>query len=266
MEEGIEMLNSYKTGKPNARLLEGSFLRDQSKQIKDNIIESYPQIIDIGCECIIGIQLMSFQGDVFNPSTMRVALSIFALDLFITAIDADGFDKLNGKWPFSMYNSFEVGESSNTQQGGGGSASIGSGHTHEGDSGFEFHERGFYDNNRNWLYYRGYYDSNGQWHDYEHGYYDNHGNWHNYDQGNVDKDDNESDNGGDGGSVAGGSGHTNVGGPVPVTRGRFEQYGFYDDNDNFHHFYGYFDSNEQWHNYEHGYYYDAHGNWRNVNQ
>lgn len=153
MEEGIEMLNTYKAGIRNAGLLRGSIFGDQSKQIKDNITKSYSQITDIGCECIIGIQLMSFQGDVFNPFTMRVALSIFAIDLFITAINADGFDKLNGKWPFSMYNSFEVGESSNTQQGGGGSASIGSGHTHEGDSGFEFHDHGFYDNNRNWLYY-----------------------------------------------------------------------------------------------------------------
>ena len=61
-----------------------------------------PQLIDIGCECIIGITQMSSLG-VFAFALPKPAFSIFAVDLFITSIKADGFDHLVGKWPFAMY-------------------------------------------------------------------------------------------------------------------------------------------------------------------
>ncbi|KAF7637561.1 hypothetical protein Mgra_00003081 [Meloidogyne graminicola] len=56
---------------------------------------------------------MCTYGDYVNCHTIKPALSIFSLEMFITSIDADGFDHLLGKWPFVMSNYFDGGENSN---------------------------------------------------------------------------------------------------------------------------------------------------------
>uniref|UniRef100_A0A1I8B8E0 Uncharacterized protein n=1 Tax=Meloidogyne hapla TaxID=6305 RepID=A0A1I8B8E0_MELHA len=68
------------------------------------------------CECTYGLSQLCELGNVVNCHSIKGVLSIFAVDLFVTAIDVDGFDHLLGKWPFHIYKNFE--ENENLNQGG----------------------------------------------------------------------------------------------------------------------------------------------------
>ena len=78
-------------------------LKDTIKEKVRYDSESLIKLKEHGTECTVGIIQICQQADVINCYTMKPALSMFIVELFITSVNSDGFDHLLDKWPFWMY-------------------------------------------------------------------------------------------------------------------------------------------------------------------
>ena len=67
------------------------------------------------CECTYGIYQLCEQGGPVDCYSIKAVLSMMAVDIFVTAIQVDGFDFLLGKWPFHIYK-YEGGVNQQGQQ------------------------------------------------------------------------------------------------------------------------------------------------------
>ncbi|KAF7637559.1 hypothetical protein Mgra_00003077 [Meloidogyne graminicola] len=121
LQKGIQLLSDNKSRHACSLYLPHF---EDSSNIKEIMIEnmavSIPQLErqlnEIACESTIAIREMCAYGEFVDCHTIKPALSIFAVEIFITAIFDFGFHHLLGKWPFSTSPiHFHRGESSNTR-------------------------------------------------------------------------------------------------------------------------------------------------------
>ncbi|KAF7637564.1 hypothetical protein Mgra_00003082 [Meloidogyne graminicola] len=99
---GLKFLPFLKNFEFDSELLK-KFPPEIKKKIKQNI---YQNLKDIGCEITLAVKTLCEQVSV-NCNQIKPALSIFAVDIFITSIMANDFDKLAGKWPIAIFKNFD---------------------------------------------------------------------------------------------------------------------------------------------------------------
>uniref|UniRef100_A0A915MA85 Uncharacterized protein n=1 Tax=Meloidogyne javanica TaxID=6303 RepID=A0A915MA85_MELJA len=126
IKEGAQIKHNYKTTSDNIAFLPGIGFKvdhdnmgniiEKAKYLKDDLMK---ELARIACKVTIIIAQLCHGEPHIECLLLEPALTIFAVELFITTIFADGFDHLVGKWPISMYKNFEEGESSH--RGGNGS-------------------------------------------------------------------------------------------------------------------------------------------------
>ena len=66
------------------------------------------KLMDNAAECLVGVMHFCRQGQPIDSISLKSALSIFAVEMFLTSIEVDGFDHLLGKWPIYFYKNFEA--------------------------------------------------------------------------------------------------------------------------------------------------------------
>uniref|UniRef100_A0A1I8B8Y5 Uncharacterized protein n=1 Tax=Meloidogyne hapla TaxID=6305 RepID=A0A1I8B8Y5_MELHA len=113
VDEGIRNLKTCKNRnvKINLKFLEEfEFESNIKKHIREKVISDIEKIKINATECQLGILHLCRQARPIDCHSLNAALSIFAVDLFLTSIEVDGFDHLLGKWPIYIFKNFEVEE------------------------------------------------------------------------------------------------------------------------------------------------------------
>nr|CAD2166530.1 unnamed protein product [Meloidogyne enterolobii] len=118
LEKSVKSLKEYKNAKRNKKYFtEFDFNRDVIKQHVidyDAIDGLLVEIMENACEIQYGVSRLCEQGGPVNCYSIKGSLSMFAVELFVTAIEVDGFDFLLGKWPFHIFR-YQVEENVNQQ-------------------------------------------------------------------------------------------------------------------------------------------------------
>uniref|UniRef100_A0A915M5N9 Uncharacterized protein n=1 Tax=Meloidogyne javanica TaxID=6303 RepID=A0A915M5N9_MELJA len=118
LQKSVKYLKEYKNAKRNKKCFtQFDFKLDVIKQHivdYDAIDASYLEIKENACEIQYGIYRLCQQAGPINCYSIKGSLSMFAVELFVTAIQADGFDFLLGKWPFHIFR-YQVEENVNQQ-------------------------------------------------------------------------------------------------------------------------------------------------------
>nr|CAD2185178.1 unnamed protein product [Meloidogyne enterolobii] len=116
LEEGIQFLIEHKNALRNKKLFPAiDFTHDFIKQNVVDIDELLAKAKENACECTYGIYELCNQGGPVDCYSIKAVLSMMAVDIFVTAIQVDGFDFLLGKWPFHIYK-YEGGGNQQGQQ------------------------------------------------------------------------------------------------------------------------------------------------------